>query len=305
MDSAYYINPAMKLNISADNILQFRFPDSRHVTIECPAHDIATVLNEPGSAPESEWLHKLQNMPVTLEAKVAEALFGTLTQVCALIPGSYQSNTKGQAIFMHEHLVTRAAKGSFDVPTFETTSITGEGILADVISEVLEIMSVPQVSADDADFKIVTADRPDFPALRQSYRAVGPSQFKSCVWFDDGSLRLGPLHVHNESACLECFVTRCEATAHFFEEAVAFHNQTYLSVNEKPLGRMERNLALFAVERYLRLIQNGQFDQIVPGQVESWSLLSGEKEILPVLRNPYCECEPAAVKPSRAVRDII
>ncbi len=295
----------MKLNVSADDILQFRFPDSRHVTIECPAQDIATVLNEPGPASESEWLHKLQNLPDTLGTDVVEALFGTLTQICALIPNSFQSDTKGQAIFMHEHLVTRAAKGSFTVPTFETASITGEGILADVLSEVLEIMSVPQVSTDEADFKILTADSPDFPALRQSYRAVGNAQFKSCVWFDDGSFRLGPLHVRDESACLECFVTRCEATAHFFEEAVAFHNKTYLSVNEKPLGRMERNLALFAAERYLRLIQNGQFDQIVPGQVESWSLLSGAKEILPVLRNPYCECVPASVKPSRAVRDII
>lgn len=305
MDGAYYVNPAVKLNVAADGILQFRFPDSRHVTIECPAIEIATALNKPGAAPVSEWMDKFANLSVTLAPEIAQELFGTLRQVCVLIPDSYQSDTRGRAIYMHEHLVTRAAKGSFEVPTFATVSVTGEAVLSDVISEVLEEMSVPQASSDVADAKIVTSDRPDFPSLRNVYRAVGDAQFKSCIWFDDGSLRLGPLHVREESACLECFISRCEATAHFFEEAVAFHNTPYLSVNEKPLGHMERNLALFAVERYLRLIQQGQFDQIEPGHVESWSLLTGEKEILPVLRNPYCKCVPASAKPSRAVRDII
>ena len=305
MTSAYYVNPAVKLNIAAENILQFRFPDSRHVTIECPAQAIATALNSAKSAPSDEWTDDLSKLADIDEPDVAEEFFKILERVCVLIPDTYQSTTNGRAIYMHEHLVTRAAKGSFAVPTFKTVSITGQGVIADVLAETLGNMAVPQVDADTADVKIITADRPDFPSIRRAYRAVGDAPLKTCIWFDDGTLRLGPLHVHDESACLECFVTRCEATAHFFQEARAFHSKPYFSVNEKPLGRLERNLALFAVERYLSLIQQGQFDQVEPGHVEFWSLLTGEKGVLPILRNPYCGCVPASAKPSRAVRDII
>lgn len=301
----YYVNPAVKLYVAAENILQIRFPDSRHVTIECPASKLAIELDQIPASSGEAWKSKFSQLSSELETDYVSELFETLCEICVLIPEEFKSNSMGRAIHMHEHLVTRGAKGSFAVPTFESISITGEGVLADVVSEVLENLSI-KVNSNDAGFKLVVADRPDLPGLRKFYAEIGGAQFKACIWLDDGSLRLGPLHVHNESSCLECFVARCEATAHFYEEAVAFHSVSYRSPNEKLPGRMERNLALFCVERYLNLIRLGQFDQIVPGQVESWSLLTGDKELLPILRNPYCgECVPASVNPSRAVRDII
>ncbi len=142
VESEYCLNPAVKMNIAADNILQFRFPDSRHVTIECPAPELAVELDRATASHGDAWKSKFSQMPAALESDIVSELFDTLRQVCVLIPKECQSNTIGRAIYMHEHLVTRAAKGSFVVPTFESVSITGDGILAEAVSEVMELMHI-------------------------------------------------------------------------------------------------------------------------------------------------------------------
>lgn len=300
------LNSAVKICVAAPNILQFRFPDSHHITMECDAACLADILTWKTDASGPEWAEMLRASDLDLDDGIAEDIVQSLQNICVLIESANKTKTLGEAIFMHAHLLTKSAKSSFEVPTINKVSIVGDGVVGNIVSEIVTQMSLGQSRcAQESEYKIIVSDSPAFGSIREVYKSSGEAKFKSVAWMDEGSFRIGPLHIKGESACFECFLSRTEATAHFFEEAVSFNRGKRGNERSLEIGLMEKNLIRFSIERHLRLVVNGQFNIIDPGTVESWNLLSGENSTVPVLRNPYCDCGAASGRPTKAIRDII
>lgn len=299
------LNPAVRLSIVSSESLQFRFPDYGHITIACDPQLMATILSDKQPKSAEDWETTFVTEKLCHDANVAKELLQSLVGINVLVNFNQDITTRGQSILMHEHLKTKQLKTAFATPTISKVGIAGEGIIADIIKQaVSNISELNCADTGDSDYIIVVSDLPNISKLREMYKSVGKSEYKSAMWLDDGSFRNGPLHVKGESACLECFVARSRASTNFFAEVTANHESFYEGTNLLPLGSMEQSLIAYAIERHLRLLMQGQFDLIVPGQLETWDILSGEKEVGMILRNPYCDCIDNAANPTRTIRDI-
>ncbi|QJF57862.1 TOMM precursor leader peptide-binding protein (plasmid) [Aeromonas salmonicida subsp. salmonicida] len=234
----------------------------------------------------------------------AELLDGLIT-IGAIHAERLTVNNAFDAMLAHEDCRCRQIKkGDIDNFVINSVGVYGKGELARITQEAVVEVSGMHLSLKAPDIIFVCCDTDDMPTLLETWEATPEARLKIAFWFDGGALRLGPVCVAGETACLSCFASRSNAASQFIDEATAYQAAAPLVVSTLPLGPAVTNLASYIVMRTLLLAQAGQFNLLEPGTLVTWSILTGMSYKKFILRNPFCQSCSDINRPTRAIRDM-
>lgn len=301
MPETYQINPAVGLNVIDENVIQFRFPNSNHITLRHSSSFYGHILDKTGTLKPKGWMDVIADAGVA--ANEVEDVFSMLTDIGVLVDGERPMEDHLDALLAHEDVLSKFSRHVLQLPAFQTVSVAGDGVIADAVRDFVSEQK-DFALVDEGEFRIIVADEERIGVLSELWKSTKGAKFAAAVWSDGISFRFGPLWVPNESACFECFLDRSRASSQFPEEFEAMRSNKFAATKRPKFTQGQMGLLTFALERYLRLIYNGLFDVVEPGVIENLNFFGGDRKVQRVLRNPYCDNCSAGSMSSRAVRDL-
>ena len=308
MFDSFRINPAIVLNPFSDDAIQIRLPNAGHTSIEFSPEIVRRVLGSGAVDDRNGWLERISAGGVA--PGDAGDFFEMLLSIGAFVDGRREIMTGLDALIAHEDISTKSVRSTFEPPLVRRIALVGDGQLRDAAESVLGAAGHYDIAARgasfaQADLSIVFCDREDFAAMAAAWKDAPAACFGLTCWCDQMSIRIGPLGIGGESACFECLMARLDAASYFPEEFESLRNGNARPVSRLPIAAGSMKIFEFAIDRSVRLIDDGLFHILEPGSVESWNLLSGAKTVQRVLRNPYCHACAGGAAAKRAVRDMI
>ncbi|MEF2509959.1 TOMM precursor leader peptide-binding protein [Vibrio mimicus] len=304
MLNQFIVLKASKLSLIDRGRVQLRFPDYNHVTLEFDSSKtLQEILMTDGARSREDWLVRIAQCGVSPE-DATDVLDG-LIAVGAIHAERMAVSDAFDALLAHEDCRSRQIKkGLIDDFVINRVGVYGAGELARITQGAVSVVPGMQISQTVPDIVFVCCDIDDMPTLRETWKNAPEARLKIAFWFDGGALRLGPIYVAGETACISCFATRTDAASQFIDEATAYQIASPLAVCVLPLGPTITNLATYIVMRTLHLAKSGQFNVLEPGTLETWSILTGMSSKKFVLRNPFCPDCSDIDRPKRAIRDM-
>ena len=298
------VNPSISICTVSDTLIQLIFPDRTCLSMEGDSAKLGEFLSHEGPLQQDVWCARLEDLG--MDPLASAETFEGLRYSNILVPSRGKDIPLFEAVFQSESSRVGIAQEFLSQSNVENVAIFGTGEICDVVTRATgEVYSSINNQTAEADMKIVCSDSENFPDLMQLWSDAGPARFKVGVWFDGGSVRLGPFQVAGETACIHCFAKRRISSAKFVEEAVSYHKHGISKKTGAGLGDAGIALTTFIISRFLHSVQNNLFHILQPGYVESWSILTGEKSKSYVLRDPYCKCCGMSEKSPAAVRTIL
>ncbi|MCZ0753789.1 TOMM precursor leader peptide-binding protein [Aeromonas enteropelogenes] len=304
MPNQFTVLKASKLSLIDRDRVQLRFPDNNHVTLEFDSKTLQEILTTNSALSREDWIVRITQCGVTVE-EAADLLDG-LIAVGAIHAERMTVSNAFDALLAHEDCRSRQVKqGDIDDFVINCVGVYGTGELARITQDAADVVfGIKRPSVVEPDMVFVCCDIDDMPTLLDTWKTAPEARLKIAFWFDGGALRLGPVYVPGESACISCFVTRTDAASQFIDEAVAYHTSSPLAACILPLGLTIASLATYIVMRTFHLAKSGQFNVLEPGTIETWAVLTGMSSKKFVLRNPFCPGCSDIDRPKRAIRDM-
>ncbi|GAA8432855.1 hypothetical protein [Helicobacter pylori] len=298
----FQVLPTLKCNIIESNKVQLRFPNSQCLTIDYNSKVISRILNYKGSQNKNAWITYMKQSGVYNPDQLFD-LFTNIGALCINEDNEISEIIDANLLF-ESHKTYLVRNTILNIPHFKTIQIVGEGELFSLCIKYIKNYTKIKVSHNNPDIVLICSDTDNIDYLKNKWNISYNSQLKLVFWCDNEMIRLGPIHVRDESACFECYLKRSLASSHFKEEMLSFNRNGDTRLHKIALGSCVKSLATYIFLRTLRLIHLRQFHILKPGLLESWNIINGTYSNKIVLRNTFCDyCSKNT--PKRAIRDMI
>ncbi len=266
-NETFRVLPTLKCNIIDSDKVQLRFPNSQCLTIKYNSEAIHRILSCQNIQDKGAWVGYMKQNGASNSDQLFELFVNT--GVFCVNEGDTIDEVIDANLLYESHQTYLVRNTVLDIPYFKTIQIIGEGELFSLCVKNLKNYTKIKASYTNPDIVLICSDTDSIDFLRDQWRSSYNSQLKMIFWCDNEMLRLGPIHIRDESACFECYIKRSLASSHYREEMLSFNKNGDTRLYKTTLGSCVESLASYIFLRTLRLIYSRQFHILKPGSLES------------------------------------
>lgn len=295
------LHPEATFHPVADDRIQLRSPDGRHITFYDDDQSVSNVLSDIQKGMSLQDMEALQEI---YSKDFIDGIIAPLSERGLISNGNIWSNESQYSRILSNYLVQGGQVQDIVLPTMVT--IRGEGLIAERLAEIFKPKQAGKKQETSHDtLVIIASDTDDSGNLRTlNQELIETGQLGTFFRWRNSELTVGPFVVPQETGCFDCVEHRAIATALHVNEAESYggHGGGPKFCGGMVLDGLLEGLA----QRHINAILSGAWEIAGVGCVFRLNPVTFEAISSPILRLPRCPtCGLVdSERPARAIRDL-